>query len=61
MQQEVRAQSQQLAIAAGSIEAALADQTRNAEASESKNDVAFVISLIPLAVAIFGFMIGKGE
>ena len=57
MQSELHHESERVARAAGAIQTALAEPMRQAESVDSnKNDVAFAVSLIPLAVAVFGMV-----
>ena len=58
IQDEIHAQSRQLAMEASNIQTALVEPIRNAETSNTRNDVAFAVSLIPIAVAVFGFIVG---
>lgn len=56
-QTEIHNESQRVATAAAAIETALADPMRNTESADTKNDVAFAVSLIPLAVAVLGLVL----
>lgn len=59
IQQAIRDQSREVALAATAIDTALTNPTESNGVSDSKNDVAFAVSLIPLVVAIFGFILDR--
>lgn len=60
LEEEVKAQSRVVAESAARVEQELADPAKIRGTKDSKNDVAFAFSLIPLAVAIIGAII-KGK
>lgn len=59
MQDQIHAQTRHVAMEAGNIQNALVEPIRSAEVSNSKNDVSFAVSLIPIAVAVIGFVVGS--
>lgn len=61
VQQEIRDQSREVALAATAIDTALTKPAASNDTSDSKNDVAFAVSLIPLVIAVFGFILDKNS
>ncbi|OHT02291.1 hypothetical protein TRFO_30614 [Tritrichomonas foetus] len=61
LQLEIRRQSMEVAAAASQIEQILVDPARSPTVPDTKNDVAFVFSLVPLVVAIAGYIMKKSK
>lgn len=59
LQQEIKQQSTELAATASEIEQIIVDPNRSPTVPDTKNDVAFMFSLIPLVVAITGYILKK--
>lgn len=58
--QEIKQKSQEVATAAGEIEQILNEPVRAPAITDTKNDVAFAFSLIPIAITVIGFLLKRG-
>ena len=61
LQQEIKRQSGEVAAAASQIEKILTDPDKSPTVPSTKNDVAFMFSLVPLIAAVVGYVMKKSK